>query len=371
MSLRAQDSEEPGSSPRQSQGVMSKKRNSKRSWPEPDEWDIGEDENTTAVQPKRRFLEPKSPHVSWSCPFWKRAPTHHMDCMSYTLRRIPDVKQHLIRKHFQSPYYCPVCQKQFGDTAARDLHIRKRKCVKTSPGELDGLTPIPHKKQTMLRVRMSGTDVQIWYQIWTILFEKEPPPESPYQKTIVEEVAELLQQSWRDHQSEILHDITPGNFGDANFDLARAQIPSLFSSALSRLVDVVQGTIHNTPVGSSESTSSKSDTSGTSASREASLVPFLKDSSLQMPDTYHLDEFLGCQLKLGVGDGGWRLSEAPNSELDVRVNLYSPPPPSLMNPLLDSRYMDTYPIGFEEYPQDSYQQLELSSHSLFEEMREW
>lgn len=47
-----------------------------------------------------------------ACPFYKRNQVRHSNCLHFRLKRIKDVKQHLLRKHKQ-PYYCPICGLEF------------------------------------------------------------------------------------------------------------------------------------------------------------------------------------------------------------------------------------------------------------------
>ncbi|CAP71692.1 uncharacterized protein PODANS_6_6500 [Podospora anserina S mat+] len=179
-----------------------------------------------------------SSDISWSCPFWKRDPFHHMDCMSYKLRRIRDVKQHLMRKHYELPFYCPICQHKFSDIKERDHHIRQRTCTEDLKGRTDPPnTSIPPEKQELLRARLGGSDKEIWYQIWDILFEARTPPATPHQKTVIEEVVDVLQGFWSEHRLEIILDVTHGQDSyDEDADSIRAQLPGLMSTALSSLV---------------------------------------------------------------------------------------------------------------------------------------
>ncbi|KAK4201041.1 hypothetical protein QBC40DRAFT_279023 [Triangularia verruculosa] len=185
--------------------------------------------------------------LSWSCPFWKLDSIRHMDCVSYKLKRVQDVKQHLVRKHYEFSIYCPICQQRFLDTKNRDDHIRRRECTENSrPGADPSTTSILPEKQEQLRARMTGSDVEIWYQMWDVLFHGHTPPTSPYRKTIIEEVADFMQDAWREHQSEIIVNVTNEQPSDADSDMVGTQLQSLVSSALSMLVSRVKGTIHNT-----------------------------------------------------------------------------------------------------------------------------
>ncbi|KAK4174877.1 hypothetical protein QBC36DRAFT_168169, partial [Triangularia setosa] len=255
------------------QTLGAKKRNSKRGREIEDD-DADGNEDATHLQQKHQALGTGPSEVSWSCPFWKRDPIHHMDCMSYKLRRIQDVKQHLARKHYEFSIYCPICQHRFVDTKERDHHIRQRKCTERSARRTDtSTTSIPPEKQEQLRARMSGSDREAWYQMWDILFRGETPPATPHQKTVIEEVADFMQEFWREHQSKIILDITHRQRPhDKDTELIRAQLPSLMSSALSRLVERVKGAIHSTELTSPPNDNFGASITGT-VSREASSCP--------------------------------------------------------------------------------------------------
>ncbi|KAK0726387.1 hypothetical protein B0T21DRAFT_413718 [Apiosordaria backusii] len=310
--------------------LIVEKQNRKRSRRAIEDEDADEDEETARIQPKRQGLGTRTPNVSWGCPFWKRDPIHHMDCTSYKLKRIQDVKQHLARKHYEASIYCPICQQKFPDIKERDHHIRQRECTEKSTGRMNLPTAsIPPEKQRKLRARMTGSDENIWHQMWDILFDGEPPPTTPYQKTIIEEVSEFMQEFWREHQSEILLDITHGHSRDANSDFIRARLPSLMSSALSTLVGRVRGAIHNTDY--LEPTSPTADNSSVSTTSTASSEPLLWSApatSELWTDKYpNFKEVSVVQQpsRAGHGDdvdfGGWSMA-------DFSLDFYFSPPTS-------------------------------------------
>lgn len=197
---------------------------------------------------------------SWSCPFLKRDPIKHMVCIGYKLHRIQDVKQHLQRKHYQASIYCPICEKSFPDLRQRDDHIRRKECTEKPPCGISSSAPsIPPTKQEEIRA-IRGSGKEAWEMMWDIIFDHAPRPATPYQTTVIEEVADLLKGLWKKCDSEIIREIMQGFQYGAIPDLEKAQISNVVSIALVKLVDRLKGTVHNGE--DSEVMSTTSDISG-------------------------------------------------------------------------------------------------------------
>ena len=221
----------------------------------------------------RRDTDEKKPR-SFCCPYFKKDPIHHMDCLTFNLRRIQDVKQHLQRKHYQPSIYCPVCQLEFSDIHYRDQHIRRRACNEVSSRTEPSAGRIPADKQEQLRARHRGSDWDQWFSMWRIIFDGAPAPSSPYQTTMIEEVAEFLRGFWRQHQDAIVSDIsdtTPQTTQSAALD--RSQLSGFVSEALSRLVGKLNEAIHD------DDTRSAATSPSTGDSRAASIIIASPDDS--------------------------------------------------------------------------------------------
>lgn len=216
---------------------------------------------------------------SFCCPYFKKDPIHHMDCLTFNLKRIQDVKQHLQRKHYQPSIYCPVCQLEFSDIRNRDNHIRLRACTVDSCRAERSNGRIPADKQEQLRVRLRGPDVELWYIMWEIIFDGAPPPSSPYQTTMIEEVAVFLQGFWEQHQSAIMSDILDAPSQNTQSALDRLQLSGLMSTALSRLVGRLKEVIHDeicsapTSPSSDDSIAASISTTSTEEALVAPLTP--------------------------------------------------------------------------------------------------
>ncbi|CAH0046124.1 unnamed protein product [Clonostachys solani] len=68
--------------------------------------------------PSQRFqTEPSEASEYWACPFYKFDPIRHWRCYrKYNLKRLADVKSHVMRVHLMSELYCPNCFQEFVDT---------------------------------------------------------------------------------------------------------------------------------------------------------------------------------------------------------------------------------------------------------------
>ncbi|KAF6789345.1 hypothetical protein CSOJ01_14824 [Colletotrichum sojae] len=86
---------------------------------------------------KRQKISDKK--LTFACPFSKKDPMKHRDCYRFTLNRIRDVKQHLVRCH-RVPLYCPRCMDTFPDEELRDIHIRDVDCPRRQFVRLDCVT---------------------------------------------------------------------------------------------------------------------------------------------------------------------------------------------------------------------------------------
>lgn len=175
----------------------------------------------------------------FSCPFFKKDPLRHKDCLGFSLRRIQDVKQHLFRKHYNSSIYCPICRQDFSDFNQRDNHIRQRVCTEHSPCRMDhSIGLIPPDKQERLRARVRGSEEELWYRIWEILFDDAPPPATPYQSTIIEEVVDIMQVFWEQHCQKIMSDVHGATPHGTGLDLK--QVTDLMSKTLCALIQRVK-----------------------------------------------------------------------------------------------------------------------------------
>ncbi|KAK7212176.1 hypothetical protein V2G26_019354 [Clonostachys chloroleuca] len=66
---------------------------------------------------RRTQTDPSETSEYWACPFYKFDPIRHWRCYrKYNLKRLADVKSHVMRVHLISELYCPNCFREFEDT---------------------------------------------------------------------------------------------------------------------------------------------------------------------------------------------------------------------------------------------------------------
>ncbi|CAG9945743.1 unnamed protein product [Clonostachys rosea f. rosea IK726] len=66
---------------------------------------------------RRTQTDPSETSEYWACPFYKFDPIRHWSCYrKYNLKRLADVKSHIMRAHVMSELYCPNCFREFDDT---------------------------------------------------------------------------------------------------------------------------------------------------------------------------------------------------------------------------------------------------------------
>ncbi|KAH8900001.1 hypothetical protein GQ53DRAFT_801531 [Thozetella sp. PMI_491] len=129
------------------------------------------------VSPKRRRCSERK--VTFACPFTKKDPLKYQDCYKYTLMRIQDVKQHIIRCH-QVPPYCSRCLATFPSEELRDVHIRAMSCPERPFIKPEGVTESQRAQLTQKSASNLSQEDQ-WFVVFDILFPGHSPrAQSPY-----------------------------------------------------------------------------------------------------------------------------------------------------------------------------------------------
>ncbi|KAI1329855.1 hypothetical protein F5Y16DRAFT_364848 [Xylariaceae sp. FL0255] len=120
----------------------------------------------------------KGTGLEFACPFLKRFPIEHQKCGKYTLRRIKDVKQHILRQHCGPKIYCPRCYEKFDTFRARDDHLRLGSCISLP------ISRFHFSDDQRERLRDCGSrrsnDEDRWMDIWDLAFPESERPASPY-----------------------------------------------------------------------------------------------------------------------------------------------------------------------------------------------
>ena len=165
-----------------------------------------DNESIAAGKSKRRKKDSNGRYLG--CPFYKRNPLRHMDCLLRNqLTETSFVVQHLERSHRQ-PIHCPLCSRVFNSRAECDGHIRLQSCCSVCGQEFATREEFTHHAQAlsceMRETRCEGmTDDEVirlrvprrhlneperWYNIWDIVFSDTPHPDSPYVSSVPEEI---------------------------------------------------------------------------------------------------------------------------------------------------------------------------------------
>lgn len=139
-------------------------------------------------QPSKSISRKKATR-SFACPFYLYDRIRHSDCLNIRLKRLSDVRQHLLERAHYQVVHCPVCGVTFRGSIAearrrRDAHIQDATCVpSSSPPNYPGITEDQERRIREI-ARNTRTNqfnqVQRWFEIWDFLFPGEERPDSPF-----------------------------------------------------------------------------------------------------------------------------------------------------------------------------------------------
>jgi hypothetical protein len=142
-----------------------------------------------------------------ACPFLRRNPLAHKNCLNIKIKRIRDLKQHLRRAHYPPKFYCPVCFEEYALRDPWEQHMRSRKCQPPAQKPRKNKNVVSKEAQDILsqRADRKQSDVEQYYTIWDGLFGIDTPrPQNPYLGGMVEETMNLISGFWRNKASEII-----------------------------------------------------------------------------------------------------------------------------------------------------------------------
>ncbi|KAF5577584.1 hypothetical protein FPCIR_12028 [Fusarium pseudocircinatum] len=138
----------------------------------------------------------------FACPYFRKNPERHLDCINLKMVRISDVKQHLKRRH-TARYHCPICCEGFSSLNLQGSHILQQTC---SPGSGANRDSVSLASQKALQARFGKTlspEAQ-WYGIWVILFGELRPMPKPHLDGVVKEVIGILRGIWLDEGRRLI-----------------------------------------------------------------------------------------------------------------------------------------------------------------------
>lgn len=141
---------------------------------------------------------------TFACPFYLHDRLRHSDCLNISLKRLSDVRQHLLERAHNQVVHCPACGTTFAGRTAearreRDAHVQAATCEPSpSPFDYPGITEDQERRIREIARHSRTTqftEVQRWFMIWDFLFPGEQRPDSPF-LTDVPEIQRVV--DWAD-----------------------------------------------------------------------------------------------------------------------------------------------------------------------------
>jgi len=195
-----------------------------------------EDEGSSIKRQCHGSAEPRI--LLLACPFYKRDPYKYQDCLSYQLRRIKDVKQHVYRKHSKPEFYCSRCFQIFSTASDRDLHTRPARCEMHTDPQYDGITT-QQKKTLAIYVNRGKRVEEQWLDTYDIIFPSEAKPKSVFVGNYFEEVIPLLRAFWDTRQSGIISNIVESGYFDGGVD--QGSIIAIINTVFDQFKESIDG----------------------------------------------------------------------------------------------------------------------------------
>ncbi|KAF5975594.1 hypothetical protein FCOIX_7635 [Fusarium coicis] len=146
--------------------------------------------------------DPNESVKRFACPYFRKNPERHLECINLKMVRISDVKQHLKRRH-TAPYPCPRCSEGFLSLNLQEEHILQQICSPGSGANWDSVS-LASQKALQARFRKNLSPEAQWYGIWTILFGVRRPMPKPHLDGVVKEVIGILRDIWLDEGRQLI-----------------------------------------------------------------------------------------------------------------------------------------------------------------------
>ncbi|KAH7031513.1 uncharacterized protein B0I36DRAFT_363195 [Microdochium trichocladiopsis] len=194
-----QNSDAPKS--RGSQKGVRRKRSAGESRDSGDEDDHNEDRGSKRAKGEN----PGDEGPCFACPFYKFDFAAHHKCLNLTLRRVRDVKQHLVRRH-QQPLFCITCGQTFETQHQQESHLLQRSCTRPDTFVRPPGITRDHREKFASRVSKMLSGTEQWFSVWDIIFPGASRPQSPYVSAAVEEVVDMVRRFWEENGRSIIAD---------------------------------------------------------------------------------------------------------------------------------------------------------------------
>jgi len=209
--------EKPGESSGEKPGTSRKRKRSPAGNHEKDDGD-DEDPGSLARSPEKR-LKIETSKRAYACPFVKRDPFGHQECLGLKLGKFSYVKQHLLRSHCAETC-CPRCGQKFpgeNSTTEYNKHLNQDNICERRIISPDGKMSSDVRDKVMderRRKHENGRkldDEERWHRVYQILFPGAERPQSPYAETPAVEILQAFSTSMRqDIGSKILGQVAHG-----------------------------------------------------------------------------------------------------------------------------------------------------------------
>ncbi|KAF5989242.1 hypothetical protein FCOIX_8 [Fusarium coicis] len=139
---------------------------------------------------------------TFACPYYRKDPKRHLDCINLKMIRTSNVKQHLKRRH-TSNYSCTRCFEGFSSSESYEEHVLLQSCPITECNNDDGVSPIT-QQALKDRVDRSSSPERQWHEICRILFGKLGLSLNPYQDGVFKEITGIIRGIWKSEEQTII-----------------------------------------------------------------------------------------------------------------------------------------------------------------------
>lgn len=186
--------------------------------PPPERQEAHEDDNGDGSETNTKALEQNDdeppPTFLFACPYYRRNPVAYQQCLTFKLKRIRDVKQHLSRKHYGATCFCPTCFRTFPTIGMKDDHIHGGNCVPKPSQAIDNIDAVSPNAQELLRQRVdrNASSEDQWFAVYEILFGKSVGDRvDPYVRSVVRETLGMVRAFLRATGYRIIPKILESN----------------------------------------------------------------------------------------------------------------------------------------------------------------
>ncbi|KAH7226823.1 hypothetical protein BKA60DRAFT_447271 [Fusarium oxysporum] len=167
---------------------------------------------------------------TFACPYYRKDPERHLDCINLKMIRISDVKQHLKRRHTFN-YSCTRCFEGFSSSKEYEGHVLEQACPIVECNNNDSVSPTAQEALKYRVDRSSSSQVQ-WHEMSRILFGKLGLSLNPYQDGVFKEITGIIRGIWKNEGQNIISSLR-----DTRNVPCADQLRPLLSEILARVED--------------------------------------------------------------------------------------------------------------------------------------